>query len=84
MKADNPQTSFSLIADFDGDMETLLRTPFDETLPALPLRNMMLFPGIVGSVTVGRDSSLKVVNQSLKNNSLVAVLAQKDAVEVAR
>lgn len=79
MKADNPQTSFSLIADFDGDMESLLHTPFDDTLPALPLRNMMLFPGIVGSVTVGRDSSLKVVNQSLKHNSLVAVLAQKDA-----
>ena len=60
-------------------MESLLHTPFDDTLPALPLRNMMLFPGIVGSVTVGRDSSLKVVNQSLKHNSLVAVLAQKDA-----
>lgn len=75
----NPQASFSLIADFDGDMKELLHTPFDTTLPALALRNMMLFPGVVGSVSVNRSISLKVVNQSLKKGSLIAVLAQKDA-----
>ncbi len=75
----NPQASFSLIADFDGDMNELLHTPFDTTLPALILRNMMLFPGVVGSVAINRTMSLKVVNQSLKKGSLIAVLAQKDA-----
>ena len=75
----NPQASFSLIADFDGDMNELLHTPFDTTLPALVLRNMMLFPGVVGSVAINRTMSLKVVNQSLKKGSLIAVLAQKDA-----
>lgn len=79
IKEDNPQTSFSLIADFEGDMNALLHTPFENTLPALPLRNMMLFPGVVGSVTVGRESSLKLVNQAMKRGSLIAVVAQKDS-----
>lgn len=75
----NPQASFSLIADFDGNMNELMHTPFDTKLPALALRNMMLFPGVVGSVAVNRAMSLKVVNQSLKKGSLIAVLAQKNA-----
>ena len=74
----NPQASFSLIADFDGNMDELMHTPFDTTLPAIALRNMMLFPGVVGSVAVNRTMSLKVVNQSLKKGSLIAVLAQKN------
>ncbi len=75
---DSPQSPFSLIADFEGEMKALLDTPFDSTLPALPLRNMMLFPGTVGSVNVGRPISVKVVNQSLKKGSLIAVIAQKN------
>lgn len=75
----NPQASFSLIADFDGNMDELMHTPFDTTLPAIALRNMMLFPGVVGSVAVNRTMSLKMVNQSLKKGSLIAVLAQKNA-----
>lgn len=79
IKDDNTQNAFSLIADFEGDMDALIHTPFDEKLPVLPLRNMMLFPGVVGSVTVGRQSSLKVIEQAAKKGSLIAVLAQKDA-----
>ncbi len=75
---DNSQTAFSLVADFDGDMQELLNTPHDTVLPALPLRNMMLFPGIVGSVKIGRPKSRRVVDQSLKKGSLIAVVAQKD------
>lgn len=78
-KEDTPQSSFSLIADFEGDMEKLLHTPFSPSLPCLPLRNMMLFPGVVGSITVGRESSQKVVSQAIKNDSLIAVFTQKDS-----
>lgn len=77
-KDDIPHNSFSLIADFDGDMDALFQTPHDEVLPLLPLRGMMLFPGAVGSVTVGRVSSLKVVMQSVERNSFIAVFTQKD------
>ena len=78
IRDDNPQTAFSLVADFDGDMNALLQTPHEDTLPALALRNMMLFPGVVGSVTIGRPMSLKVVSQSLKKGAIIAVLAQKN------
>lgn len=75
---DNNQTPFSLVADFEGDMSALLQTPFKGKLPVLALRNMMLFPGVVGTVTVGRAMSLKVVTQSLSKGTLIAVAAQKD------
>ena len=44
-KDDITQNAFSLIADFEGDMDALLHTPHEDTLPVLPLRNLMLFPG---------------------------------------
>ena len=75
---DNNQTPFSLVADFEGDMSALLQTLFKGKLPVLALRNMMLFPGVVGTVTVGRAMSLKVVTQSLSKGTLIAVAAQKD------
>lgn len=75
---DSAPGSFSLIADFDGDMNTLLATPFDEVLPILPLRNMLLFPGVVCSVIIARETSEKVVSFSEGKNALIAVLAQKD------
>ena len=60
-------STFSLIADFDGDISTLFSKPVAETLPILPLRNMVLFPGVVAPVTVGRESSLKLIRQAEKN-----------------
>ena len=60
-------------------MKHMLDTPHDSSLPALALRNMMLFPGVVCSVTIGREASLKVVEKSYSKGSIFAVLAQKDA-----
>ena len=72
------ENAFSLIADFEGDMNNILHTPFDPVLPALALRNMMLFPGVVGSVTIGREYSLRVVKQAVKKNSIIALFSQRD------
>ena len=49
------------------------------TLPILPLRNTVLFPGVVLPITVGRDKSIKAVNDAYKLDKLIGVLAQKDA-----
>ena len=50
-----------------------------DELPLLPLRNTVLFPGVVIPITVGRDKSIKAIAESYKTDKLVGVLAQKDS-----
>lgn len=45
----------------------------------LPLRNTVLFPGVVLPITVGRDKSIKAVNDAYKTDKLIGVVAQKDS-----
>jgi len=55
----------------------VIEVPAD--LPILPLRNTVLFPGVVLPITVGRDKSIKAVNDAYKGDKLVGVVAQKDS-----
>lgn len=48
-------------------------------LPLLPLRNTVLFPGVVLPITVGREKSIKAVTDAYKGDRLVGVVAQKDS-----
>lgn len=48
-------------------------------LALLPLRNTVLFPGVVLPITVGRDKSIKAVNDAYKSDKLIGVIAQKDS-----
>jgi ATP-dependent Lon protease len=50
-----------------------------ESLALLPLRNTVLFPGVVLPITVGRDKSIQAVNEAYKANRLIGVVAQKDS-----
>jgi ATP-dependent Lon protease len=50
-----------------------------DTLPLLPLRNTVLFPGVVLPITVGRDKSIQAVNEAYKDQRLIGVVAQKDS-----
>ena len=70
------ENSFSLIADFEGNEEQIFQEAIDDNLPILPLRNMVLFPGVVLPVTIGRKSSLKLVKQAMKNHTNVAAFTQ--------
>ncbi len=75
--------------DFDENSELIpLMTPEDEelinnetlpeSLPILPLRNTVLFPGVVIPITAGRDTSIKLINDANKGGKVVGVVAQKD------
>lgn len=61
----------------DSEQDRNLVVP--DTLPILPLRNTVLFPGVVLPITVGRDKSIKAVNDAYKLDKLIGVLAQRDA-----
>lgn len=76
---DSNDNGFSFIADFEGNEEQMFDIKVDDSLPVLPLRNMVLFPGVVLPISVGRKSSLKLVNDAYKNNAYIAVVCQKAA-----
>lgn len=77
------------LQDIDGDAELIpLMTPEDEeainkeelpdSIPILPLRNMVLFPGVVIPISAGRDTSIKLIDEANKGGKVVGVVAQKD------
>lgn len=50
-----------------------------DTIALLPLRNTVLFPGVVLPITVGRDKSIKAVTDAYKGDKLIGVVAQRDS-----
>ena len=90
MKKSNFMNLDSLsLQDFDENSELIpLMTPEDEeqinnevlpeSLPILPLRNTVLFPGVVIPITAGRDASIKLINDANNGGKVVGVVAQKD------
>ena len=63
----------------ESDGETGDGTDIPDELPIIPLRNTVLFPGVVLPITVGRDKSIKAVNDAYKADKLIGVVAQKDS-----
>lgn len=57
----------------------LTESKIPEELPILPLKNTVLFPGVVIPITVGRDKSLELVKKSYETDKTIGVVAQKDA-----
>lgn len=63
----------------EDDSESVDDIDIPTELPLLPLRNTVLFPGVVLPITVGRDRSIKAVNDVYKTDKLIGVIAQKDS-----
>src|SRR4249920_2855307 len=63
----------------ESDSESLTDIEVPKELPVLPLRNTVLFPGVVLPITVGRDKSIKAVSDAYKADKLIGVIAQKDS-----
>ena len=75
------------LQEFDSETDLIpLLTPEDEeemnnevlpeTLALLPLRNMVLFPGVVIPITAGRDKSIKLINDAYAAGKIIGVVAQ--------
>ncbi|HRC67598.1 MAG TPA: LON peptidase substrate-binding domain-containing protein, partial [Bacteroidales bacterium] len=64
----------------NGDSGSNLQNePLPEELSILPLRNMVLFPGVVLPITVGRSKSIRLVKENYKQNRFIGVVAQRNA-----
>lgn len=60
------------------DEEQMNAEEIPEELAILPLRNAVLFPGVVIPITVGRDKSIKLVKDAYRNERVIGVVSQKD------
>ncbi len=78
---------FSNIIDDDAEFIPLMTSEDEEQmnmehipdeLPILPLRNTVLFPGVVIPITVGRDKSIKLIKDANKKDRIIGVVSQKD------
>ena len=86
--ADNDWVDFSDMVEKETDFIPLI-SPEDEDrmnkeevpekLPILPLRNNVLFPGVVIPITLGRDKSIKLIQDAYKGNKIIGVVSQKDS-----
>ena len=68
---------FPLLTSEDEEVMNSEITP--EILSILPLRNTVLFPGVVIPITIGRDKSIKLIKEAYKGNKIIGVVAQKDS-----
>ena len=68
---------FPLMSDEDEEKINKEQTP--SVLPILPLRNTVLFPGVIIPITIGRDRSIQLIRDAEKGNKTIGVLSQKDA-----
>ena len=60
------------------DEEIINKEDIPEILSILPLRNTVLFPGVVIPITAGRDKSIQLINDANKGDKVIGVVAQKD------
>jgi ATP-dependent Lon protease len=70
------QEFISLLSQEEEDEMNKEKMP--DSLPILPLRNMVLFPGVVIPITVGRDKSINLIKDAYKGDKTIGVVAQKN------
>ena len=58
------------------DEEEMNNEKLPETMAILPLRNTVLFPGVVIPIAAGRDKSIKLINDAYAESKLIGVVAQ--------
>ena len=75
----NQGSSFSMVADYDGDISSLFSMSAEGEMPIIPTRNIVLHPGVLCSINVTRRSTLSLV-EKLKNNpdTPFAVFCQRE------
>ena len=68
-----------MIADVEGDYSDLTRTKLPDEMPILAVRNLVLFPGVVSPILIGRETSMTLIRKAEKTGELIGVVSQRDA-----
>jgi ATP-dependent Lon protease len=79
LRAEDEMDFIPIIPLNESEAESGDGTDIPSELKIIPLRNTVLFPGVVLPITVGRDKSIKAVNDAYKSDKLIGVVAQKDS-----
>ena len=78
---DSENEQISMIAEISTEVEdeATLKMEYDKEISVLPLRNMVMFPHVVMPITIGRASSLKLVNTAFRKKQPIALVCQLKA-----
>lgn len=70
-----------MFADFDGDITHLLNTEAPDEIPVLATRNMVLFPGVLVPILIGRKASMNLAKKLSKNpkDNICAIFCQRNS-----
>lgn len=79
LRPENDMDFLPIIPLNESEQEDMNGIEVPDEIGILPLRNTVLFPGVVLPITVGRDKSIKAVNDAYKGDKLIGVVAQKDS-----
>jgi ATP-dependent Lon protease len=78
-KQEGAEDSFPIFS--PEEEEGLKNEEFPETLPVLPVKNTVLFPGVVMPITVGRQRSVRLVKKAYKGDRILGVMTQRNEAE---
>ena len=71
--------SIQMIADYEGDISSIFNFDSNDEIPILATRNLVLFPGVITPILIGRDISLNLLKYAIKSEDCTfAVFCQKD------
>ena len=79
MYMDNKNRSFQMIADVEGEYSDLTNMKLPDELPILAVRNLVLFPGVVSPILIGRETSMALIRKAEKTGMIIGVVSQRDA-----
>jgi ATP-dependent Lon protease len=71
-------TAFQMIADIEGVYNEMMNGDTPEVVPVLPVRNLVLFPGVVSPILIGRESSKVLIQKAEKKHFTIGVVTQRD------
>ncbi|MCM1079812.1 MAG: endopeptidase La [Bacteroidales bacterium] len=76
----NENSQIQMIADYEGDIETLFDIQFDGIIPILATRNIVMFPGVICPILIGREQSVGLIDAMRANpNHIFAVFCQRNS-----